>query len=189
VKFSGSGAASQKSKNRGGADKRAAQGDHSRIHTLRPGEHAVIGGVVYFAEGSSDLSKEQEKQLEIIAEELQGKPQKVEIRGHTSRRPLSGSAPFRDNWDLAYSRCRHTMEYLVSLGLDSKRFRLSVAAENEPAPGGADALERGLNSRVEVSLLNEVVADGDAKSASQTSGSKDVQTKNSTDDPASQSSE
>ena len=51
------------------------------------------------------------------------------------------------------------MEYLESLGIDPKRFRISVAAENEPAPGGADAMNRGLNSRVEVFLLNEVVAE------------------------------
>ncbi len=114
---------------------------------------------MYFADDSSDLTKPQERQLQIVAEEMSGKPQKIEIRGHTSRRPISGEAPFRDHWDLAYSRCRHTMEYLVSLGLDPKRFRISVAAENEPAPGGVDALNRGLNSRVEAFLLNEVVAE------------------------------
>ena len=81
------------------------------------------------------------------------------------------------------------MEYLVSLGLDPKRFRLSVAAENEPAPGGADASNRGLNSRVEVFLLNEVVADGDSKSANQASGAKDAESANSTEGSASESSE
>jgi chemotaxis protein MotB len=157
MSMTGSGSSSQKNRNKGGADKRAPLGDHSRVHTLRPGEQAATGGVVYFGEGSAKLDAEQEKQLQIVAEELSGKPQKIEIRGHTSRRPVPGGAPFRDNWDLAYSRCRNAMEYLVSLGIDPKRFRLSVAAENEPAPGGADALQRGLNSRVEVFLLNEVI--------------------------------
>ena len=44
----------------------------------------------------------------------------------------------------------------ASLGLDPRRFRLSVAAENEPAPGGREVLERGFNSRVEVFLLSEM---------------------------------
>ncbi|HTU24071.1 MAG TPA: hypothetical protein VMF30_01660, partial [Pirellulales bacterium] len=79
-------------------------------------------------------------------------------------------APYRDNWDLAYSRCRSVLDYLASLGLDPRRFRLSVAAENEPAPGGREVLERGFNSRVEVFLLSEVadkVHDGPAEASRQ----------------------
>ncbi len=166
----GTGSSSAANKNSGGADKRGPQGEHSRVYTLRPGEQSATGGVVYFAEGSSELTQPQEKQLQTLAEEMTGKPQKIEIRGHTSRRPLSGSAPYRDHWDLAYDRCRHTMEYLESLGIDPRRFRLSVAADNEPAPGGADALNRGLNSRVEVFLLNEVVAESGVRTTNANPG-------------------
>ena len=179
----GTGSSSASNKNTGGADKRGPQGDHARVYTMRPGEQSAIGGVVYFAEGSSDLTKPQEKQLQTIAEEMTGKPQKIEIRGHTSRRPLAGSAPFRDHWDLAYDRCRHTMEYLESLGLDPKRFRLSVAADNEPAPGGVDAMNRGLNSRVEVFLLNEVVAESGVRPTSQSPNSMEGEPSEPNDQP------
>jgi chemotaxis protein MotB len=150
------GAARRQAANRGGAENRGPRGEHPRVHSLRPGEQESIGGMVYFPEGSSTLTPKQKQQLQTIAEELGGKPQKIEIRGHTSRRPPPVDAPFRDNWDLAYSRCRSVLDDLVSLGLDPRRFRLSVAAENEPAPGGRDVLERGFNSRVEVFLLSEV---------------------------------
>jgi chemotaxis protein MotB len=179
----GTGTSNQSNKNSGGADRRAPQGEQSRVYTLRPGEQSAIGGVVYFAENSSEMTKPQEQQLQTLAEEMSGKPQKIEIRGHTSRRPLAGSAPYRDHWDLAYSRCRHTMEYLESLGIDPKRFRLSVAAENEPAPGGVDAMNRGLNSRVEVFLLNEVASENGVRSTNQSNNSTEGENSEPTDQP------
>jgi chemotaxis protein MotB len=144
-------------KKTGGTDVRAPLGEHPRVHTLRPGEQSVIGGILYFPESSSDLTKEHLKQLQIANEEAGGKPQKIEIRGHTSRRPVPKGSPYRDNWDLAYARCRHTMEQLVALGIDPKRIRMSVAAENEPISGRLDPLARSQNSRVEVFMLNEVM--------------------------------
>ena len=75
------------------------------------------------------------------------------------------------------------MEYLESLGIDPKRFRLSVAAENEPAPGGVDAMNRGLNSRVEVFLLNEVVAESGARGANPPTNSSEDQPSEPNDQP------
>jgi chemotaxis protein MotB len=141
---------------KGGAENRGPSGDYSRVHSLRPGEQEAVGGMIYFAEGSSSLTEKQQQQLQTIAEELGGKPQKIEIRGHTSRRPPPPDAPFRDNWDLAYARCRSVSDYLASLGLDPRRFRLVAVGENEPAPHGREGLERGYNSRVEVFLIGEV---------------------------------
>ena len=129
---------------KGGAENRGPSGDYQRVHTLRPGEQEATGGMVYFSEGSNTLDEKQQQRLQIIAEELGGKPQKIEIRGHTSRRPPPLDAPFRDNWDLAYARCRTVLDYLVSLGLDPKRFRLAVAGENEPVPRGRE--ERNADS-------------------------------------------
>jgi chemotaxis protein MotB len=147
----------EKGKKRGGSDARASQGDHRRVHTLRPGEQIAVGGILYFPEGGSELAKEQRKQLEVTAEELSGKPQRIEVRGHTSRQPLPHGAPYRDNWDLAYARCRNTMRQLVALGIDARRIRLGVAADNEP-PAGGDAVSRTSAGRVDVFLLDEVVA-------------------------------
>ncbi len=144
-------------KKTGGSDMRAPLGDHPRVHTLRPGDQAVIGGILYFPESGSELAKEHLKQLQVANEEISGKSLTIEIRGHTSRRPVPKGSPYRDNWDLAYARCRHTMEQLVALGIDPKRIRMSVAADNEPLSGRVDPLARSQNSRVEVFMLNEVM--------------------------------
>jgi chemotaxis protein MotB len=154
LKAHGVGGANIKAKNKGGVTAQGDPGDQPRVHTLRPGEQASIGGNILFAEGSAQLGSEQEQQLDIAAGQVSGKPQKIEVRGHASRRPLPKGAPYRDNWDLAYARCRSTMERLVSLGIDPKRIRLSVAGDNEPVPAGKS--NRSASSRVEVFMLNEV---------------------------------
>jgi chemotaxis protein MotB len=145
------------SRKTGGADTKGPPGEHSRVYTLHAGQQSAVGGVLYFPEASSDLTKDHLQQLRDAYEEISGKPQKIEIRGHTSRRPLPKGSPYRDNWDLAYARCRHTMEQLIALGVNPKRLRLSVAADNEPVAARADPLARSENSRVEMYMLNEVV--------------------------------
>lgn len=163
ARVSSTGGSKINNKKSGGADVRAALGDHPRVHTLRPGEQAVIGGILYFPEDNSEISKEHVKQLQTAYEEIGGKRQKIEIRGHTSRRPVPKGSPYRDNWDLAYARCRHTMQQLVSLGLDPKRVRISVAADNEPLAARHDPLARSQNSRVEVFMLNEMTENPQAQ--------------------------
>ena len=67
-----------------------------------------------------------------LAKELAGKPQKIEVRGHTRNRPFPPDDKIHDNWDLAYERCHNTMEYLVLLGIDPARIRIGVSAQFEP---------------------------------------------------------
>jgi chemotaxis protein MotB len=121
------------------------------------GQYVLPGGRVLFDGFSAALTPEQEKRLAKAAEELAGKRQKIEIRGHTDRRPLPKDFPFRDHTDLAYARCRAVADYLTAHGVDAKRIRLGVAAENEPltAKGGEPSV--GQESRVDVHLLNEWV--------------------------------
>lgn len=155
-KLASAGGSRANNKKSGGADQRAALGDYPRVHSVHPGRQSVVGAVLFFPEGSSEITSEHVKQLKHAAEEIGGKPQKIEIRGHTSRRPAAKGSPYRDNWDLAYARCRHVMEQLVAAGIDPKRLRLSLAGENEPIGARVDPLARSQNSRVEVSMLDEV---------------------------------
>jgi chemotaxis protein MotB len=146
----------------GGDKVQAPVGENPRVQMIRPGKHAAVGGVIYFAEDSAELSEENKRQLQIAAKAIAGKPQKIEIRGHTSRLPTAEDAPYRDNWDLAYARCRATMKFLVGLGIDRRRIRLGVASDNEPAHSGIDPIERRKNARVEVFMWDERVQDLDA---------------------------
>ena len=146
-----------KNHNRGGADQqRTPEGEYSRVHAPWSGDHSRVGGGVFFPDNSTQLSESQKHALDLIINDIGGKPQKVEIRGHTSRRPGNRNAQEKDAWDEAYARGRNAMEYLVSKGIDSRRIRMSVAGDNEPITARGTAVTYEQNSRVEVFMLNEI---------------------------------
>jgi len=149
---------------RGGDKVRAPVGDHPRVQTLRSAKNPIAGGVIHFAEGKAELTEKDKQQLQIIAQELGGKPQKIEIRGHTSRKPLPKNSPYKNHWELAFARCQNTRDFLESVGIAPQRIRLGVAADHEPVREGIDPIERKKTSRVEVFILDERLARGeDAK--------------------------
>lgn len=145
---------------KGGDKVKAPVGDYPRVRIIRPGTKTAIGTVIFFDEMGVELSQDNQN---VLAEEIvnmRGKPQKIEIRGHTSRRPLGPDQSPADHWELAYERCRKTMRYLVDdLGVDPRRIRLSVAGPYEPLYEGMDKTKLRENSRVEIFLLDEVVED------------------------------
>lgn len=125
------------------------------VPRVPPGQPLAHGGLVYFDEGSTDLSEENQHQLRLAIETLQGKPQRIEIRGHSSRRPLPEGSPYGDHWDLAYARCRETMKFLVEHGIDADRIRLGVAPQATLAQEGNQPLLLISDSWVEIFTLNE----------------------------------
>ena len=124
----------------GGVQAKSAAGEHEQVRIIRPGDRTTLGTVIYFEESSRELSTAAQNDLRQIANVLEGKPQKIEVRGHTSQRPAAASEKVRDNWDLAYARSHATMEFLVKgLAIDPQRIRMSVAGPYEPAHVGLDA--------------------------------------------------
>ncbi len=144
---------------RGGDKVRAPVGENPRVWAIRPAEDATRGGTVYFAGDSDQLTGDNLHGLSNVAENLVGKPQKIEIRGHTTKTPLPPDSPYRTHWDLAYARCEKVMQQLVKLGVEPQRIRLAVAGEYEPLHIGADPELQKRNSRVEILMLNELVND------------------------------
>jgi len=131
--------------------------DRFRARAPKPGENVLVGGRIYFDEFSAALGETQRQKVRGAVEELAGKMQRIEVRGHTSRRPLPAGSPFRDPWDLAYARCRAVQDYLVSQGIDPRRIRLGVAGDNEPLDGDGELIPPKQNARVEIHLLGEIL--------------------------------
>jgi len=154
------GRAKRKDTMRGGDKVKAPAGDHRRVTVVRPGSKTAIGTVIHFREGTAELTDEHRAILDEQIMVIAGKPQKLEIRGHTSRKPVQAGSELRDNWDLAYERCRRAKQYLVDVkNIDARRIRLSVAGPNEPAHIGTDPEQLKRNPRVELFLLDEVVSE------------------------------
>jgi chemotaxis protein MotB len=136
-------------------NEREAGGSHSVLLTTQGGERTSIGTIVHFADDSAELDPEAERRLKEIVPLLIGKPQKIEVRGHSSRRPLAAGGPFSDHWHLSYQRCQAVLSELEKLGIGHERLRLSQAAGFEPLASPDEQLSGGGYARVEVSLLNE----------------------------------
>jgi chemotaxis protein MotB len=144
----------------GGDKVQAPAGEHQRVVIVRPGTKTGIGTVIYFEEGAADLTDEHRAVLSQQGDVMQGKSQKIEVRGHTSHKPVAGDSGLRDNWDLAYQRSRNVMQYLIQdLNIDARRIRMSAAGPYEPAHIGTDEKKLRQNPRVEVYMLDEVISD------------------------------
>lgn len=143
----------------GGDKVRAPVGDNPRVLSVRTSGDETNGGTVSFAEGSADLGREAKETLRQVAELVRGIPQRIEIRGHTSTRPLDKDSPYKNHWELAYARSMAVMNYLVEQGIEPSRIRLEQAADNEPVQVGPDPDKRKRNARVEVMILPELAGD------------------------------
>lgn len=144
---------------KGGQPLEAPVGDYARVTTIRESSESVVGCVVFFEEDSSTLSDDAKLTLANWARRVIGKPQKIELRGHTSKLPLPLHSPFADHWQLATARAREVMLFLTSEKVDSRRLRVTAAADHEPLYTSTNRSELVRNNRVEVYLLDETVED------------------------------
>ncbi len=126
---------------------------------LHDGNNRMEGGVIQFAVDSAELSDEAKADLKRLAPVLVGKPNKIEIRGHTSQRPLPPDSPFRNPWQLSFARCTAAMDLLVAEGVERERIRLSQAGPFEPRTIQEQFESQLRNSRVEVYMLGELTED------------------------------
>ncbi len=122
---------------------------------LGKGNETTTGTTIYFSPESAELDEAAKERLAKLLPVLVGKPQKIEIRGHSSRRPLPAPSPYHNFWELSYARCLATMRHLQEEGIAPERMRMSQAGVYEPGtslPGHDPAHQ----DRVEVHLLDEV---------------------------------
>ncbi len=147
------GRAKRKDIMRGGNKVKSVSGEDNLVRTIRPGQDTTVGGVIFFEEDTAMLNEEAKSRLKEIAAQVAGKPQKIEVRGHTSKKPVQDS----DHWQLAYERCRVTMQFLVEQGISAKRIRLGSAGAYEPLDEGIKIDNRRRNARVEVLMWDEAV--------------------------------
>ena len=154
------GRAKKKDMHKGGVPTKAPVGEEERVRIIRPGGNTAIGTVVFFEDGSYELNEDAQKSLDKEVEQLAGKPQKIEIRGHTSQQLASRGANPMDAMDLAYRRCRAVMNYLVDKHeFPPERIRCAPAGASEPMFLSSDPDKMRMNPRVEVFLLEETVDD------------------------------
>jgi chemotaxis protein MotB len=127
------------------------------IHFLSNSDRTLPALLVRFAEASADLSEPAKRQLESFTPAIVGKLNKIEIRAHSTQRPLPQGTPFADHWQLCYARAHAVLKFLEKQGIEPERMRLSESAAFEPLTTRVESNWQNDNNCVEVFLLNEVV--------------------------------
>ncbi len=134
------------------------------IKTKRPnlfimhhGNNSLMGATVQFNENAIELDEWAKNRLKAVAPMFRGKPNKIEIRGHATRRPLTYNGPQPDLWQISYARCLATMKFLESEGIEPERMRLSQAAAYEPYSQRSETEWQAQNSRVDVYMLGDFI--------------------------------
>lgn len=131
------------------------QGRENQVTIVRDAEQIAIGTRMYFEPGSAELSGEAQSALDQIAEQLKGKANIVNIKGHTETAELQQitDSPYADQWALSYARAASVMAYLASeeVGIEAERLRLVGCADSEPINHRAGTMaDQEVNRRVEV---------------------------------------
>ena len=78
--------------------------------------------IVNFEESSAELPKEAQKRLSDLLPALVGKQNRIELRSHSTRRPLPKDGPYRDHWQLCFERSQQTMKFLATHGVEPTGF-------------------------------------------------------------------
>jgi chemotaxis protein MotB len=129
------------------------------IVVTHDGKQERVGTIVQFDPESSELNEAAQAELTVLAPALRGKRHKIEIRGHTMRRPVPDSKSEAEDWSITYARCMATMNFLIAKGVEADRFRLSQASSFEPLTISGNVADVKKNARVEVYLLDEITED------------------------------
>lgn len=141
----------------GGVKVQAPKGTELRVFRGREGTAIVMEGQLAFPPGKVEITPEVKEIALSIAVELAGKPNKIEVRGHTSTDPLPPDCPFTKS-QLSYERARGIWELLKSHGIKQDRLRISAAADTEPIDDVGDD-ETSHPDRVTIFVLDTYVGE------------------------------
>lgn len=128
-----------------------------KIHMLADRERDLPALVVNFDDASAELPQVAQQRLRDLLPAIKGKRHKIELRSHSTRKPLPPGSPFADHWQLCYARSVATMQFLENQGVEPDRMRLSQSAAFEPLPTRFETAWQEANDCVEVYLLTEIV--------------------------------
>lgn len=107
---------------------------------------------VLFAEGSEKLGAGAVPLLDAIAAFLASMRHPIVVEGHTDNIPIAGGR-YRTNWELSAARAYSVVDHFVAKGVPASRFSLRGFAEHRPVAPNDTVEGRGLNRRIEITLL------------------------------------
>ena len=134
-------------------------GTSDHVLAAAEGKRSVVGARVGFDRGSSDLGPEAKRTLRLIADEVRGLRNVIEVRGHTEPGECGGETGRAEDLelDLSLARAATVLRFLVDDGgLRRSRLR-AMGAGSAGAPTEDSKDELAAYRRVETIVVRELV--------------------------------
>ncbi len=117
----------------------------------------------FFDSGSAKLKSESIQTLRGIADTLSRYANRFRVEGHTDSMPIR-STEFRSNWELSTARATNVIHFLIdSAGFSPESLSAVGYGEFQPVVDNSTAEQRAKNRRVDIVLLADEAAVGEAK--------------------------
>ncbi len=137
----------------GGVKIESAEGQDVLVYRTREGTPLRIGDPVHFRVGEVELPRSELAKLKVVAEELAGKPNKIDVRSHASPDPLPQNGKIQNKVRLTYERAREIRRVLEDMGIAPDRLRLSAFGDTQPMQESGDRTTIN-HDRVELIVLD-----------------------------------
>jgi chemotaxis protein MotB len=140
------------------SDEEGMEGKDVTVRKVQEGLMFTIGGHLTFEPESAELMEGAKAPLRQVAEMLQGRTNKIVIRGHAALKQLSPGSEFENLDELSYHRAKAVHEFLVTqCGLEPRALSIEARGAKEPvAPRRHTEAEQAVNRRAEI-ILTEVL--------------------------------
>ena len=135
-------------------------GTSDHVLAAAQGKRSVVGGRALFAHGSAELDDEAKGALSLIADELRGLRNIVEVRGHAEPGECGGEAERAADLelDLSLERAAVVLRFLAEDGgLRRSRLRAMGAGSSEADASGSSKDKLAAWRRVEIIVVRELV--------------------------------
>ncbi len=101
------------------------------------------------------------RDLEVIADVLGPRPNRIVVRGHATREPVPSNVKlppgFNDPWTLSYARARAAAAHLAAHGIAESRIQISAAGDSEPRIVSRNKEMQRENRRVDVFVIDAYI--------------------------------
>jgi chemotaxis protein MotB len=141
-------------------ERRGLPGTSEHVLAAAQGKRSAVGGRVQFAPGSTELGDEAKHTLRLIADELRGLRNIIEVRGHAEAGECGGDEGRAADLelDLSLARAATVLRFLAEdAGLGRWRLRAMGAGSAERADAEIYKDEPARDRRVEIIVVRELV--------------------------------
>ena len=154
---------SQGNRSEGGVKKASRKspgqaGAHLTVRRINHGTVVTMGGPTMFKPFDATLSAKLKKNLDVIAQVVKPKPNRLVIRGHASAEPVPRDSQFDDPLHLSFERAHNVVQYLIGKGIDKRRLLVSAAGDTEPRILTREKAIQMRNRRVDVFLIDSYIS-------------------------------